>query len=72
MSKLLTLHGSLVDADGHSTISSVADANAAQLEVGRQQLAMLFDNAMLASLTGGWLTREELIYSFAFLLKAAQ
>jgi hypothetical protein len=72
VSKLLTLRGSLVGADGHSTISSVADASAAQLEVGRQQLAMLFDNVMLASLTGGWLTREELIYSFAFPLKAAQ
>jgi hypothetical protein len=66
VSKLLTLRGTLLDAQGKSTISTVADADAAQLEAGRQQLGMLFDNPMLAALTGGWLTREELIYCFAF------
>ena len=69
VSKLLTLRGALVNALGKSTISSVADADATQLEAGRQQLAMLFDNPMLAALTAGWLNRDELIYCFAFPLK---
>jgi len=64
ISKLLTLRGPLVDADGHSTISGVSDAAAAQLEAGRQQLASLFDSTALTGLTG--INRDNLVYCFAF------
>lgn len=69
VSKLLTLRGTLVDAAGHSTISSVASSDAALLEVGRAQLATLFDMPVFAGLTG--VTRENLAYCFAFPLGAA-
>jgi len=64
VSVLLTLQGALVDAAGHSTVSGVADADAAALEVGRQQLAPLFDNTALTGLTG--INRGNLVYCFAF------
>lgn len=64
VSVLLTLQGALVDADGHSNISGVADADAAMLEAGRQQLAPLLDNASLTGLTG--INRGNLVYCFAF------
>ena len=65
ISVLLTLRGTLVDpATGHSTISTVADADAAQLEVGRVQLATLFDNAFFQPLTG--IGRDNLVYGYAF------
>ncbi len=60
----LTLRGPLVDADGRSTVSGVADADAAALEAGRQGLAPLLDNAVLAALTG--VSRANLVYAFAF------
>ena len=44
MSVLLTLTAPLVDSAGHSTVSGVADADAAALEAGRNALAPLFDN----------------------------
>ena len=68
VSVLLTLQGALVDAAGHSTVSGVADADAAMLEAGRQQLAPLFDNTALAGLTG--INRGNLVYCFAFSLGA--
>jgi hypothetical protein len=59
---LLTLPDPLVDAGGHSSISTVADADAVTLEAGRQQLATLFDS--LSAITG--LTRKNVVYCFAF------
>jgi hypothetical protein len=50
--------------DGHSTISSVADANAKQLEMGREQLATLFDDRNFAMVTK--VVRERLVYCFSF------
>ena len=65
VSVLLSLQGTLVDPKtGHSTISTVADADAALLEVGRAQLAALFDNPGLKGLTG--VGRDNLVYAFAF------
>jgi hypothetical protein len=65
ISVLLSLQGTLVDAaTGHSTISTVADADAAQLEAGRMQLAALFDNTVLKGVTG--VGRDNLVYAFAF------
>jgi len=64
---LLTLPDALV-ADGHSTISTVADSDAAALEVGREQLAALFDNPVFTPLTG--LSRTNLVYCFAFTFEA--
>lgn len=64
ISVLLTSTAPLVDADGKSQLSTVPDADAALLEVGRAQLAPLFDNPVLGALTG--ITREELVYCFAF------
>jgi hypothetical protein len=68
VSKLLTLRSPLVDGTGHSTISSVASSDAAMLEVGRAQLAPLFDMPVFAGLTG--VTRENLAYCFAFAVGA--
>jgi hypothetical protein len=64
VSVLLTARGSLVDAQGHTNVSAVSDADAAMLEQGRLQLAALFDEAIFQPLTG--ITREELVYCFAF------
>jgi hypothetical protein len=64
VSVLLTLQGSLVDANGASTVSGVSDSDAAMLELGRQQLATLFENTSLVALTS--IDREKLVYCFAF------
>jgi hypothetical protein len=68
ISVLLTLTAPLVDEGGHSQISSVSDADAAQLEAGRRQLATLFENPVFGPLTG--ITRESLVYCFAFSFEA--
>lgn len=64
ISVLLTLTAPLVDASGHSQISSVSDADAAALETGRAELGALFDNPVFSALTG--LSRDNLVYCFAF------
>ncbi len=64
VSVLLTLTAPLVDGDGHSTVSGVADADAAALEAGRQALQPLFDNPIFSPLTG--VTRANLVYCYAF------
>ncbi|HVY36360.1 MAG TPA: hypothetical protein VHM31_00440 [Polyangia bacterium] len=64
VSVLLTVQGSLVDANMHSVISGLSDAQAAVAEAGRQQLQPLFDNAALTGLTG--IKRSNLVYCFAF------
>jgi hypothetical protein len=64
VSVLLTLTAPLVDGDGHSTVSGVADADAAALEGGRVALAPLLDNPTIAALTG--ITRANLVYCFGF------
>lgn len=69
VSVLLRLRGSLVDAAGGSTISSVSPANALLLEMGRQQLSSLFDDPSFQAFTR--VTREQLVYCFAFLFGGA-
>jgi hypothetical protein len=64
VSMLLTARGELVDAQGHSNVSGVADADAAMLEEGRLQLATLFDTQIVQLLTE--ITRDNLVYCFAF------
>ena len=64
VSVLLTLTAPLVDSAGHSTVSGVADADAAALEGGRQALQPLFDNPIFTPLTG--VTRANLVYCYAF------
>lgn len=64
VSVLLTLTAPLVDGAGHSTVSGVADADAAALEAGRQALEPLFDNPIFTPLTG--ITRANIVYCYAF------
>ena len=64
VSVLLTLTAPLVDSAGHSTVSGIADAEAAALELGRKQLAPLLDNPIFSPLTG--VTRANLVYAYAF------
>lgn len=64
VSVLLTLTAPLVDSAGHSTVSGVADADAAALEGGRQGLQPLLDNPIFTPLTG--VTRANLVYAYAF------
>jgi len=64
VSVLLRLTAPLVDSAGHSTVSGVADADAAALEAGRQALQPLFDNPIFTPLTG--ITRANLVYCYAF------
>ena len=64
VSVLLTLTAPLVDSAGHSTVSGVADADAAALEAGRQALQPLLDNPIFSPLTG--VTRANLVYCYAF------
>ena len=64
VSVLLTLTAPLVDGAGHSTVSGVADADAAALEAGRQALQPLLDNPIFTPLTG--VTRANLVYCYAF------
>jgi hypothetical protein len=65
VSILLSLTAPLVDSAGHSTVSSIGDADAAALESGRAQLAPLFDNPLFAPLTG--VSRANLVYAYAFI-----
>ena len=62
ISVLLSLAYPVADANGKSLVSSVSDADAVVLEVGRASLATLFDT--LGPLTG--LTRDNVVYCFAF------
>jgi hypothetical protein len=64
VSAMLTFEGPLIDAGGHSTVGGVSDADAAMLEAGRSQLAMLFQNPSLTALTG--INRGNLVYCYAF------
>ena len=64
VSVLLTLRAPLVDGASHSTVSGVADGDAAVLEEGRKALAPLLDNPIFAPLTG--VTRANLVYAYAF------
>jgi hypothetical protein len=68
VSVLLALPYPIADTKGKSLISSVADADAVALEAGRAQLAALFNNPIFGSLTG--LTRDNLVYCFAFTFEA--
>ncbi|HEY0707532.1 MAG TPA: hypothetical protein VGG33_12095 [Polyangia bacterium] len=70
ISVLLMARGPLVDGAGKSLVSSVSDANAAQLELGRQQLAPLLENPMLTGST--WQRREQIAYLYAFAVGASQ
>jgi hypothetical protein len=63
VSVLLRLRAPL-SSGGKSTISSVADADANLLELGRGELAKLFDDPGFAMVTH--VMREQLIYCFAF------
>ena len=65
MSVLLTLTAPLVDGAGHSTVSSVDDADAAALEVGRVGLAALFDSPIFTPTTG--VSRANVVYAYAFI-----
>jgi hypothetical protein len=62
---LLTLTAPLVDGAGQSTVSGVADADAAALEVGRAALAALFDSPFFTPMTG--VSRANVIYAYAFI-----
>jgi hypothetical protein len=64
VSVLLTLTAPLVDSAGHSTVSEVADADAAALEAGRLALQPLLDNPIFTPLTG--VSRANLVYAYAF------
>ena len=64
VSVLLTLTAPLVDSAGHSTVSEVADADAAALEAGRLMLEPLLDNPIFTPLTG--VSRANLVYAYAF------
>jgi hypothetical protein len=65
ISVLLMARGPLLNpATMKSTVSSIGDAEAAQLEVGRQGLAMLLDDPTFQTLTS--IRREDLAYLFAF------
>ena len=65
VSVLLTLTAPLVDAGGHSTVSGVADADAAALEAGRTALSSLFDSPIFTPMTG--VSRANAIYAYAFI-----
>ena len=64
VSVLLTLTAPLIDDVGRSTVSGVADADAAALEAGRQALQPLLDNPIFTPLTG--VSRANLVYCYAF------
>ncbi|HEY0712904.1 MAG TPA: hypothetical protein VGF45_09540 [Polyangia bacterium] len=68
LSVLLMARGPIADAAGKSLVSSVRDADAAQLELGRQQLAALLENPMLTGAT--WQRREAIAYLYAFAVGA--
>jgi hypothetical protein len=65
ISVLLMARGPLLDpATMKSTVSSIGDAEAMQLEVGRQGLAGLLDSPTFQALTQ--IERKDLAYLFAF------
>lgn len=57
--------GTLLDPNGHSTVSQIDDATAAQAEAGRLQLIQLLDSSTFQTIVGG-LEREEIAYLYAF------
>lgn len=61
---LLTSPAPLIDDAGNSLVSAVSDADAALLDAGRRELAVLFENPVFTPLTG--VARTELVYCFAF------
>jgi hypothetical protein len=61
----LRSRGALVDEAGHSNVSSLDDASAAQLEVGRASLQEMLDNPDFQSATK-LDEREEIVYLYAF------
>ncbi len=61
---LLRSRGPVVDSQGHSVVSVLDDAQAAELEAGRLQLKDLLDNEMFMGLAN--LTRENIIYLYGF------
>jgi hypothetical protein len=65
VSVLLRLTAPLVDGGGHSTVSGVADADAAALEAGRAALSSLFDIPTFTPTTG--VSRANVIYAYAFI-----
>lgn len=60
---LLRASGPLVDEGGKTTVASITDAQAVELEAGRATLATLLDNKLFAQLTG--LARPNLAFVFA-------
>jgi hypothetical protein len=70
LSVLLSSPAPLVNDAGKSLLSTVPDAEALAIEAGRAALAALFDNPLFAPLTG--VTREELVYCFAFELEVSR
>jgi hypothetical protein len=68
---LLRTRGALVDDDGHSVVDGVPDADAAELEAGRAELAQVLDDPLVKTLSTtdarpDGLTRELIAYLFAF------
>jgi hypothetical protein len=68
VSKLLTLEAELANGSGESLVSTLTDEQALTLEAGRSGLSTLFDQPSFATATG--ITREHLVYCFAFELPA--
>ena len=68
VSKLLTLEVELANRAGESLVSALTNEQALTLEAGRSALAPLFDDPLFATATG--ITRERLVYCFAFELPA--
>jgi hypothetical protein len=68
VSKLLTLEAELANSSGESLVSALTNEQASMLEAGRSALAPLFDEPLFATATG--ITRERLVYCFAFALPA--
>jgi hypothetical protein len=72
ISVLLRLQGALVDAQGHSQISTIADADAQQLEAGRAMLSALYGDPSLALVTSSFFKREDMVYAYAFTFEGVQ
>jgi hypothetical protein len=68
ISKLLTLEAELANSSGESLVSTLTNEQALALEAGRSALSPLFDEPSFAMATG--ITREHLVYCFAFELPA--
>jgi len=61
---LLRASGPLVDESGKSLVDDISDGDAAMLEAGRKDLALLLDDEMFAGFTK--LSRPDLVYVYAF------